>query len=281
MSQQQVVNNGLPSALAMMARANSPNAIGIAWTENSDWSTNWCLSSVCQDLSEWESEMTINIILICSGTAIVIALLSIFLFCWIRKRRKSKNNSSDSNLTYANKSLIQAIEDTNEKMGKERNRKTEYQSTGFTKDVTNPTFLTKGNNDQSIIASSSRFSINSKENRCGKTKSQDLGRSTQLPPRNRSPMGRQEDANLLSFLMDEDLELNKKLSDPATSEFSVDTFLDQKWDRKRVHHSPENVIRKPRRKSTWKCDLKNMKKKSMKRRGFYSNKSELSKSSHY
>lgn len=50
----------------------------------------------------------------------------------------------------------------------------------------------------------------------------------------------------------------KIIEDEDTADWNIDTFLEQKWERKRTHHSPDEVLRKPRRKSNWKCNLKDM-----------------------
>lgn len=38
----------------------------------------------------------------------------------------------------------------------------------------------------------------------------------------------------------------------SVEEFSTDSFLENRWERRRTHHSPEDVLRKPKRKSNWK-----------------------------
>ena len=42
------------------------------------------------------------------------------------------------------------------------------------------------------------------------------------------------------------------LAKEDSEEFSVDTFFEKKWERKRTHHSPDEAHQKPRRKSNWK-----------------------------
>lgn len=73
-----------------------------------------------------------------------------------------------------------------------------------------------------------------------------------------------------SFHEKPNLPLNRKVkrlssrSDAEGEDISIDTFLEQKWERKRTHRSPDDNLRKPRRKSNWTCNIHDMNEKQIK-----------------
>lgn len=107
------------------------------------------------------------------------------------------------------------------------------------------------------MSRASRYSINSKnedfaEAYQSKAKS---GRATQAEPRSRVGKSEKKKSNKSHDLVkskSNDRVLKNQNNKDDQDEFSIDSFLEQKWERKRTHHSPEDTLRKPRRKSNWK-----------------------------
>ena len=129
--------------------------------------------------------------------------------------------------------------------------------------------LIKNNSKHTTNSRASRYSINSKnedfaEEYQAKAKS---GRATQVESRSRFGKSEKIKSNKSHDLVkskSNDRVLKQQNKD-ENDEFSIDSFLEQKWERKRTHHSPDDdKLRKPRRKSNWKCDLQDLRAKEIK-----------------
>ena len=70
-----------------------------------------------------------------------------------------------------------------------------------------------------------------------------------------------------SIECDEQLDSPRNDSDSKSSpdqNFTLDSYLEGKWDRKRLHRSPDDQeLRIPKRKSNWKCDLPDLRAKEL------------------
>lgn len=225
------------------------------------------------NLSKIEPKLEWKFILICSGAAIVLIALIIILILWIvkwyRRRRKNRQlNSSTTNTDLSNSLFEGHLEEKDVEAGKrDISGKTAFKSTVISKGIISSPSLLRRDLKHTDVSRASQFSINSHNNFEDDQFSDKLNFKNRTVIANRKSRNVGEKQSKSHELTSSDQQYNTKAKFSrktwGPSEFSIDTFLEHKWERKRTHHSPDEVLRKPRRKSNWKCDLKDLNNKQV------------------
>jgi hypothetical protein len=148
-------------------------------------------------------------------------------------------------------------------------KKSHLMSTKISKENQSSLSMVKKDSNRSYVSQNSRFSINSeiKEDNDTDSKHKMKSRKSQIDVLRAPNFGtiiENEGEHSKAFIPKQSKKSKNKAqhnSTPINLDFGDHDYFQTRLEQRRTHHSPDDVLHRKKRRSTWKCNLKDMESK--------------------